>query len=184
MIRRLLFALSSVLPLRIISEGDKPYLERYYVCTIPVVAWRIYLHRFVGPDPDRGTHDHPWKWALSLILAGSYVEERQDIVMNGIDVLYAGPIWYERVRRFNFLLGTDFHRVATLDDNRDVWTLFIHHPTNEKQWGFARQVPRVKNGVAVPGRTMTRFVPFTYKNRRDWWVDAPRAKHEPRRQAL
>ncbi|WP_244260428.1 hypothetical protein [Burkholderia gladioli] len=56
--RRVLYAISSRLPCRIIADGNKPYLERYYLAT--VFGVRFYLHRFVASDPDRGLHDHPW----------------------------------------------------------------------------------------------------------------------------
>ena len=34
----------------------------------------LVLHRFVHSDPDRGYHDHPWGFGVSLILSGSYKE--------------------------------------------------------------------------------------------------------------
>ena len=56
LIIKLLRAISDRLPCRIISDNDQPYLERYYIATLFGV--RLYLHRFVGSDPDRGLHDH------------------------------------------------------------------------------------------------------------------------------
>ena len=73
--RMLLMWITSFLPARVISDNGHPYLERYYVCTL--LGVRIYLHRFVGSDPDRGVHDHPWAWARSIVLAGWYLEERR-----------------------------------------------------------------------------------------------------------
>ena len=64
---RLLLWLTGFLPCRIISEGDQPYLERYYLMTL--FGWRFYIHRFVASDPDRGLHDHPWPKAYSIILS-------------------------------------------------------------------------------------------------------------------
>ncbi len=73
MIRRALYRLTAGLRCRLISRDGRPYLERYYLGRLgPVTA---YLHRFVGRDGDEETHDHPWR-AISLVLAGSYREER------------------------------------------------------------------------------------------------------------
>jgi hypothetical protein len=160
MIRRLLIALTARLPAREISDGSGPYLERYYVGT--VFGMRVYLHRFVASDPDRGLHDHPWRWAFSLILAGWYIEQRRD---------------GNHVRRWlNLLSGDTFHRVVKPEGARDIWTLFVHGG-RIKTWGFLRAI----DGGAV-------FEPYSYA--RDagedqrWWEFAPtgqemRADKEP-----
>lgn len=160
--RRLLLWLSARLPLRIISEGDKPYLERYYVCS--AAGLRVYLHRFVASDPDRGLHDHPWKWAVSIILAGWYVEERRD---------------GDHVRSWlNFLVGDNFHRVVLpAGGGADVWTVFIHRAGKRKPWGFLRGPD--ETGVLT-------FHEFQYtggekSEERKWWLDAPLGRDEPRR---
>ncbi len=163
MMRRLLYALTGRLPLRIISDDGRPYLERYYVCT--VLGVRVYVHRFVGSDPDRGLHDHPWPWARSIILSGCYIEERRD--------------GYREVRWWNSLQGDTFHRVI-LWEGQEVWTLFMHRAENAKPWGFLRPVPGEwaqlwhpwnypKDGSASSGR---------------WWETVPRGRDEARRVPL
>ncbi|MGN6103684.1 MAG: hypothetical protein ACTHU0_01140, partial [Kofleriaceae bacterium] len=65
------------------TDGD-PYLTRVLLprIRIPGVCdFRPMLHRFHRPDVDQHLHNHPWKWAVSLILSGSYVEERFDQVV-------------------------------------------------------------------------------------------------------
>lgn len=120
--RRMLMALSARLPVRIISDNGQPYLERYFLAEC--LGVRMYLHRFVGSDPDRGLHDHPWRWAFSLILAGWYIEERRD---------------GDHMRsRFNALTADTFHRVVLPVGARDCWTLFIHRARDVKPWGFLR----------------------------------------------
>src|SRR6218665_3256819 len=69
---RLLCWLSGLRPSRIISDKGNPCLERFYVGT--ALGVRFYLHRFVGSDPARGLHDHPWPWARALVLSGWYYE--------------------------------------------------------------------------------------------------------------
>lgn len=151
MIRTLLHRLTNHLPARIISDGDTPYLERYYVGTI--FGARFYLHQFVGSDPDRGLHDHPWPWAFSIILAGTYLEETR-----------SGTHY---VRWFNTLVGDSFHRVILKQRygrTLPVWTLFAHRAKRVKPWGFLRpsRSPDVQN-----------YFVHTQNVAEDWWLTAP-----------
>ncbi|MDW3683082.1 hypothetical protein RA280_15255 [Cupriavidus sp. CV2] len=164
MIRRLLMAYSASRPVKIICEEGRPYLERYFVCA--VFGIRIYLHRFVGSDPDRGLHDHPWRWAVSLILLGWYYEATRQ---------YGG---LRPVRWFNFLTGDTFHRVilnpATEQTDEfdvctpaEVWTLFIVPAKDVKAWGFLRD----------KGQIGQVFTPFSYGQHgkpAKWWLSAPK----------
>ena len=138
--------------LRVISDGGVPYLERYYLGTW--VGVRCYLHRFVGSDPDRGLHDHPWSWAGSIVLAGFYQEQRDGSVRN--------------VQRFNWLRGSTFHRVLLPESVNEVWTFFFHRAQNTKSWGF--RAPDAESVRIASG-----------DNRRDWWLDAPRGADHPER---
>lgn len=166
---------SARLPCRLIQEEGQPYLERYYVGT--PLGYRIYLHRFVASDPDRGLHDHPWTWALSIILAGWYFEERRD-TPNGAPRV---------VRGINRLTGDTFHRVILPRDfcgglrnedaltaeemavlPADCWSLFIHRARHSKPWGFLKR---------LPGTDGFTFLPVTYPDggsrSGDWWLGAP-----------
>lgn len=116
----ILTALTARLPLRIISEDGRPYLERYFVFHTPWL--RCYVHRFVGSDPERGLHDHPWRWAASLVLTGWYIEHKRD--------------GYHRRTFGNVLGGDTFHRVILPTGARECWTLFIHTTRDVKTWGF------------------------------------------------
>jgi hypothetical protein len=138
--------------LRVISDGGVPYLERYYLGTR--FGIRCYLHRFVGSDPDRGLHDHPWSWAGSIVLAGFYQEQRDGGTRT--------------IRRFNWLRGSTFHRVLLPESMSEVWTLFFHRAQNTKSWGFR-----------PPGGAIIRIA--SGDNRRDWWLDAPLASDHPGR---
>lgn len=184
MIRRLLYALSGRLPCRIISDGATPYLERYYVGTL--FGWRFYLHRFVGSDPDRGLHDHPWRRAYSLVLAGWYWEERR----------YGGT---RKVRWFNALTGDTFHRVVLPRDypsgipctrcNSPIscWTLFAHTAGDEKDWGFWRDgFTHPKIGAFAGDIDAALFQPYRYPQEHgekpaQWWLTAPKGRETPGR---
>lgn len=160
---RLLYWLAGFLPCRIISDDGQPYLERYYLATLFGV--RIYLHRFVGDDPARGLHDHPWPWAFSLILFGRYLEETR----SGVRV----------VRWVNWLTGDTFHRVLLL--NGPVWTLFAHRAAYVKPWGFLNESPTTNTAS---------WAPFDYPHGDghgtpgEWWKTCPTGAFEPRRAPL
>lgn len=167
MLQKMLYALAMRLPCRVIAEKDIPYLERYFV--FEALGWRCYLHRFVGSDPDRGFHDHPWARAYSLILLGWYYELRR---------------WgMRRVCWFNVIDGDTFHRVFVGDrifrdelhaapprrqPPRQVWSLFFHRADDAKDWGFLRPYLDME-----PGWLYTPYVyPGKEKNKR-WELDAP-----------
>jgi len=114
MINKLLFKLTNHLHCRCILSNGKPYLERYYITK------NIFLHRFVSGDGDRHIHDHPWRWAFSLILLGSYIEELRN-----------GPL--VRRRWFNWIGPHYFHRI--INAKPGTWTLFVHGK-RVKGWGF------------------------------------------------
>jgi hypothetical protein len=158
-VNRLLYWLAGRLHCRIISDDGAPYLERYYLATLFGV--RFYLHRFVGDDPARGLHDHPWPWALSLILFGRYLEETR----SGTRL----------VRWVNWLTGDSFHRVLLID-RRPVWTLFAHRAAYVKPWGFLKggsfgtamfyPVAQGPGGGSAAG---------------EWWKTCPQGRFERRR---
>lgn len=129
MFRQLLFRVTGSMPCRIISIDGEPYLERYFLCRIFGIT--AYLHRFVSGDGDRDVHDHPWGWALSWILAGSYVEE----VLNYLCLSNGFCSTSVRRRRFSFnRIGPGkFHRIAHTEP--ETWTLFVHGG-RIKHWGF------------------------------------------------
>lgn len=161
MIQRFLMWLTARLPVREIKHHGQPYLERYYVATL-FGYWRAYLHRFVGSDPD-GLHSHPWKWGLSIMLAGWYLEQRR--------------FGHRVVRWFSIVNGDTFHRVIK-PEGADVWTLFIHSP-RVMNWGFLRKMrmPGFVSGAAMSPATVYEEVgdaePKAHSN---WHLKAPKGR--------
>src|SRR5262245_8909223 len=103
------------------SQPELPYLVRYFVA-----GWNpenkrhgpaIYLHHFLGGDPAREVHSHPWQWSASLILVGGYREER----CSGREG--ATLVTEFRPGDVNVLAPGDRHRIDLLD--RDCWSLFL-----------------------------------------------------------
>ena len=121
-------------------------LERFNILSMENGPGLV-LHRFVHSDPDRGYHDHPWTFGVSLILSGGYRE---------IKVKHGTMEMSERVFKtgnINFFSGNDYHRVllfqkddqlsrdketTCVPEEEDVWTLFFYWK-REKVWGFLKE---------------------------------------------
>jgi hypothetical protein len=125
-----------------------PYLSRWYLLGAPRMPdkswvfdkngvpkegamWNkqsigIYLHRFHRDDDELELHNHPWRWAVSIVLVGGYIEERR----GKNDVVRVRIV---RPWRINFIRAEDFHRVDLIE--QDAWTLFFVGP-KFTGWGF------------------------------------------------
>lgn len=129
LLRAFMIRIACMLPVKVLRD-DKgvPFLYRYHVLTL----WRdgpaIYIHNFVKSDPGRGYHCHPWHRSFSFILCGEY-EER---ILNPDHKSF--KVHSRRRWTFNFLNGTDFHRVMVDEDN-SPWTIFFHW-TRSKTWSM------------------------------------------------
>lgn len=133
-------------------ERTAIYLERYYLLggprDNPETSKRPinpFLHHFRRSDDAEHLHCHPWKWGLAIILVGGYSEERRAPARGHekpCATCAAGKSasCYKVTRRvykplsFNFLRGTDYHRVDLLGE--DCWTLFIAGPKRKEDWSF------------------------------------------------
>lgn len=180
--RALLRWLVSRLPVRVIFDetGTRPYLSRFYLFGAPERGsfdangdpkpearlprgLGLYVHRFHRSDEDRELHNHPWQWALSLVLAGGYVEERR-IEGGAIRTRVVGP------GSLNYITADTFHRVDLIDE--DAWTLFLVGP-RVGSWGFWDRV----SGAFIPWREF-----LERKRRARFWVEPlalPAATIEP-----
>lgn len=146
--------LSKRVPARIIpgrNALDK-YLGRYYVTNRTrkdeerddtrrkqgedvVDKPNAYLHYFFRGDDDVELHNHPWKYSVSLILTGGYIEERRT---------KTGHIYTRSVLpgTLNFIRASDYHRVDLLDPTNGAWTLFISYKRCQ-DWYFWHPVTGV-----------------------------------------
>lgn len=118
------------LPKRIIRDKSDHgvYLIRYYLIRTAVIE--LVIHHILRPDGEKRLHDHPWNWAFSLILVGSYLEERgADNTRVSVKVFCPGQI--------NLIRSATKHRIADLL-SEDVWTLFIHGP-RVQSWSFGSE---------------------------------------------
>lgn len=124
----------------VIEVDGAPYLTRILLSRLlPIKRFfgiGVYLHHFHREDIG-DLHNHPWTSAASLVLSGSYTEERLEGVIGTKHVTEI-----REVKRFNTLRESDYHRVLSL--HGDVWTLFITGPEHANDWGFlvdGRHVP-------------------------------------------
>ncbi len=153
-----------------IQRENHPYFERYYMGQ--AFGLTVYLHRFVGVDPDEGCHNHPWN-ALAICLVGGYREARMTTLC---------PIvgWQQKYRiirpgSFNRLRMSDFHQIVEMKP--DTWTLFIHG-TKRAGWGFLRK-RHCDYGLKTHGLRTEFHQPYTLTSMR-WWVRAPLGKDSKR----
>lgn len=140
-------ALVRVLPAPIVysRKQENPYLSRWILVgsgkgargLFPRSRLKVCLHRIHRSDAEKELHSHPWRVAVSIILAGGYREERRQPAGISID---EGATWYYLVDErtltagsVNVIDGDDFHRLEVLED--DAWSLFIAWD-DCKPWAF------------------------------------------------
>lgn len=114
-----------------ISPKGTPYLDRYFVAGWNPTTRRpgpsMFLHHFLGSDPDGAVHSHPWEFGLSVILVGRYREER--CLDDGAKVVRDfGP------GDVNVIHANDRHRIELLTG--DVWSLFLTGAVVQS-WNFS-----------------------------------------------
>ena len=173
MLSKLLYKLTANLPCRLIKLDSGPYLERYYVGQLFGVTF--YLHRFVSNDSERHLHNHPWRWGRSLILSGSYLEERATDLCP-----HAGSSGcmteHRRIYWWNTVNANIFHQIH--DAELNTWTLFFHSErimidrgmaSVPKGWGFLRR------NITPFNEKITTFIPFRSSNSK-WWLTAPKGR--------
>lgn len=153
-------------------EGGSLYLSRFYLFGPRSGEWidgdhvvmhpkwelpakfpvNVFLHKFHRSDDDGALHNHPWKWSVSLILAGGYSEERRHVTEKMCD-MHEKPHIVWRVKRrevlpfsLNVIRADDFHRVDLLE--KDCWSLFLAGPKSQS-WGFWDRI----SGAYTPWRS-------------------------------
>lgn len=136
MIEKLLLWFATFFPsITIPDTTGKPYLTRYFLFGKERKIFNIFLHYFHASDQDKSErgilllHNHPWRWSLSLILAGGYSEELRQADDTVRRTEYAPG-------SFNYLNDQHFHRVDLLKEGG--WSLFMtsHRRNKDSSWGF------------------------------------------------
>lgn len=124
-----------------VIENPIPYLERFYLGQRN--GYTYYLHRYLGPDPDRDLHNHPWKFSHSRILHGGYIERRLEFGFQKRKIEYIpsnvintvrGFYYYNAVSSKNTLGEYTWHSIVEIQEP-ETWTLFWHSDWF-RSWGF------------------------------------------------
>lgn len=119
---------------RVIVPGN---LVRFRLFAIPGTrSWRVYLHHFIGPDPDRALHDHPKRFVsiglrggyteLVMVQAGKWAGRRPAVALRPHRKVWVAP-W---VRSFP---ATHIHRISGVLPG--TWTLVLVGRV-VREWGF------------------------------------------------
>ena len=96
-------------------------LERWRVLSLGFV--KLYIHRFLGDDPDDAFHDHPW-FSLSWLISGEYIE----LSPNGRERFCAGRVKFRSSKYRHRILVPSYQP-------EEVITVFLVGPRT-RQWGF------------------------------------------------
>jgi hypothetical protein len=113
------------------TSGGEPFDEKgnpYKDTVWPHGGWGLYLHKFHRGDDDKALHSHPWAWAVSLVLAGGYYEDRRNNETLEIGRRWVGP------GSVNVITQNDYHRVD-LSNRQTCWSLFLAGPKVDS-WNF------------------------------------------------
>jgi hypothetical protein len=114
------------------AGASKPYMRRYYLLggpdhLRPGSLVRVYINHILRSDSTRELHNHPWSWAVSLILKGGYTE-----------TLFDGQKRRFRPGMLNFIRGGTFHRIEipAWRFGKTSWSLFLVPGKSSQEWGF------------------------------------------------
>lgn len=120
------------------ADGS-PYLTRHVVHGVdalehhdPEVLTSEFVHEIHTADGDRHMHDHPWSWAVAVVLSGGYTERRGD-----------GSTRTYRAGGLNILRPGEYHSIVAVLPNT-VTHFLVGRETSD--WGF------LVDGVHVPHR--------------------------------
>jgi len=114
----------------IVGDPSEPYMLRWHL--LPRNDWfNIYLHQFLRSDDDRALHDHPYRWNMSCMLQGGYLEWVPGVLKT------SGLITTRAIFRASgdiaFRWGASPHRIEL--HRGPCWTLFITG-RRVREWGF------------------------------------------------
>ena len=109
---------------------DKKYLTRYYLWgNGSGDSFELYVHHMRATDSFRWLHNHPWKWFISFVFSGSYVQDTYNR-----DTKKSGK---QHIRWFNIFRGINrYHSIRELPRGT-AWTLVLAPPKlKDYNWGY------------------------------------------------
>ena len=121
-----------LLPGAAADSKESRYRPPWWLRKLPI---SIRLHHIKRPDGDRNLHDHPCDFR-SIILAGYYVETREDNYFRTNHWRHAGETYFSKAEQYHSIIGMP---------SEGVWTLWIMYP-KKQSWGF------LVDGKKIPWR--------------------------------
>lgn len=128
---------------RLAHADGSPYLDRTVLWGMdclenhdPAQASHAFVHEIHTADGDRHMHDHPWAWAVAVVLSGGYTELRPPY-----DDSFGGCRRVYHVGDLNILRPGDYHSIVAVEPG--TVTLFLCG-RESSDWGF------LVDGVHVP----------------------------------
>jgi hypothetical protein len=143
-----LMLITATMPMKTIEVGGLPYLERYYIGTLPN-GTQEWLHRFLRADSEPHLHSHPWD-ADSTILCGDYLEEVQRSNGHKFSILHGAGMQ-------NIITTDKLHRIVDVEPN--TWTHMRVYAGREPVWYFIDDATDTDVGTKTEMKTS----PI------DWW---------------
>ena len=132
---------------RPIPRDGHLYLDRHYIGN--VFGCEVFLHRYMGHDPELHLHNHP-AWGLGIPIIGGYTEEVLESLCHRVGMIVS--LRDIRPWRWNLIGLGRFHRITRVEPM--TWTLFIIWP-RVKGWGFMEEQPR--SGTRNPNAAIVSF---------------------------
>ncbi len=123
-LRPYLERLAARLPCKTLYGQNGAYLSRHRVLDVRFL--KVFLHHFHRGDEDYELHNHPWLFAVSLILVNGYCEWRRPNEGRIKPVVFLPGA-------LNFIWPGTYHRVDLLGP--DVWSIMVAGPSVQ-DWGF------------------------------------------------
>ena len=109
---------------------DNRYLTRYYLWgNGSGESFEIYVHHMHATDSFRWLHNHPWKWFISFVFSGSYVQDTYNRDTN--------KFGQQHIRWFNLFRSLNrYHSIRELPRG-DAWSLVLAPcKLDEYNWGY------------------------------------------------
>jgi hypothetical protein len=121
---------------RLAHPDGAPYLTRTVLAGTdclethdPEQPFHAFVHQIHTADGDRHLHDHPWAWAVAVVLSGGYTEQR----VEGAAPEFLPRSNVYRPGDFNLIRPWQYHSVVEVLP--DTCTLFVCGP-EISDWGF------------------------------------------------
>ena len=109
---------------------DQLYLTRYYLLGDGSGrGFEIYVHHMHAVDSFRWLHNHPWRWFLSFVFRGSYVQDTYNRKTKGKNK--------QTIRWINLFRGLHrYHAIRSLPKGQTCTLVIAPPKLKNYEWGY------------------------------------------------